>query len=80
MITEAKCISLLKQHLGVFHHGLRWIPTHIKPVQSSSTQVNFIMQYNFGWILELHSMVKLQMNAVQSWMDLTIEQNEFNPV
>ena len=64
VITETKFISLLKQHLGVFHHGLKWIPTHIKPVQSSSTQVNFTMQYKFGWIVELSILVLVifQMN------------------
>ena len=30
--TETKCLLHLNHHLGVFHHALKWIPIHFKPV------------------------------------------------
>ena len=30
--TETKCLLHLNHHLAVFHHALKWIPIHFKPV------------------------------------------------
>ena len=51
-IPSSSCflvVKMLVKHVGVFHHALKWIPTHFKLVLSSSIQfkpTNFTMLCN----------------------------------
>ena len=72
--TETKCLLHLNHHLGVFHHALKWIPTHLLAQSSSNLLISpcctiFWLDFRIVQIPVHH--------VVQFWLK---KRFQFNPV